>query len=134
MNLIQFYKNFNLGREIDIAGTFIYNGMKCFDKMEWFEEECEVFHVLYQLSVGIERLQKVLVVLLEEFPLEINEENVATFEKSLITHSHQILHQRISNKLSIHFNSHQNSFLQLLTNARTGKDISSCPGMIFCSC
>jgi hypothetical protein len=110
-----FYKNFNMGREIDIAGTFIYNGMKSFDMMEGFSEECDVFHFLYSLAVGIERLQKVLLVLLENFPDEITEENINDFEKSLITHSHQKLHERISAKLQISFNAHQNAFLQLLT-------------------
>jgi len=33
MSLTYFYKNFNMGRKIDIAGTFIYNG--------YFNEICK---------------------------------------------------------------------------------------------
>jgi hypothetical protein len=115
MNLMQFYKNFNMGREIDIAGTFIYNGMKSFDSMKGFSQECDIFHVLYSFAVGVERLQKVLLVLLENFPSEITEENIAEFEKNIITHSHQKLHEQISTKTQITFNAHQYAFLQLLT-------------------
>ncbi|MDR3583834.1 MAG: hypothetical protein P4L59_00745 [Desulfosporosinus sp.] len=115
MNLMYFYKNFNMGREIDIAGTFIYNGMKNFNIVDGFSEECDIFHILYPLAVGIERLQKVLLVLLEDFPEEITDETIKEFEKSLITHSHQNLHGKISLKYKLGFNTHQNAFLQLLT-------------------
>lgn len=114
MSLTYFYKNFNMGREIDIAGTFIYNGIKNFDAMNGFSEECDIFKVLYAFAVGIERLQKVLLVLLENFPDDITNEKITDFEKSLITHSHQKLHERISEKIQILFNAHQNAFLQML--------------------
>ena len=115
MKLVDFYKNFNMVCEIDIAGTFIYNGIKNFDNMESFSNECDVFHVLYPLAVGIERLQKVLLVLLEAFPVKVTDEEIEIFEKSLITHSHQELHARISAKVPLEFNPHQNEFLQVLT-------------------
>lgn len=104
-----------MGREIDIAGTFIYNGMKSFDAMISFSQECDVFQVFYSIAVGVECIQKVLLVLLENFPDDISEEYITDFEKSLITHSHQKLHERISAKMQIAFNAHQNAFLQLLT-------------------
>ncbi len=115
MNLTNFYKNFSMGREIDIAGTLIYNGIKNFDALNGFSEECDIFHVLYAFAVGIERLQKVLLVLLENFPDDITDETITEFEKSLITHSHQKLHERVSEKIQISFNAHQNAFLQMLT-------------------
>ncbi|MGZ7444265.1 hypothetical protein [Paenibacillus sp. TH7-28] len=115
MNLMQFYKNFNMGREIDIAGTFIYNGIKNFDALKGFSQECDIFHVLYSFAVGIERLQKVLLVLLEDFPEIITEEDITKFERSLITHSLQQLHERIANKVQFSFNAHQYALLQLLT-------------------
>lgn len=115
MDIEYLYKNFNMGREIDIAGTFIYNGIRNFDTLNGFSEECDIFHVLYPLAVGIERLQKVLLVLLEDFQDVITDGNIADFEKSLITHSHQKLHEVISTKVQLAFNAHQNAFLQLLT-------------------
>ncbi|MCW6076608.1 hypothetical protein LAV44_14970 [Clostridium sporogenes] len=104
------YKNFKMGTEIDIAGTFIYNGMKDLEQMDAFDYESEVFSFLYHIAVGIERLQKVLLVILEE----INENNMAEFEESLITHSHQYLQDKIKKKCNIEFNSRENSFLQVL--------------------
>ena len=106
------YKNFKMGTEIDIAGVFIYNGMKELEQLDSFYNESEIFSFLYNISVGIERLQKVLIVLLEE----INEDNIIEFEKSLITHSHQELQDRIKRKCSITLASRQNKFLQVLNN------------------
>lgn len=65
--------------EIDIAGTFIYRGIREFNNLDSFYNAGEIFHVLYPLSVGIERLQKVLLVLLEE----IRPEQAHEFEKDL---------------------------------------------------
>ncbi|WP_427340451.1 hypothetical protein [Caloranaerobacter sp. DY30410] len=84
MNKVTYFKNFTIETEIDIAGTFIYNGIREFNRLETFNNEQEIFHVLYPISVGIERLQKVLIVLLEDISLDELED----FEKSLITHSH----------------------------------------------
>lgn len=110
MNNLFFYKNFNMGSELDIAGTFIYDGMRTLEEIVSFETESEIFSFLYHVSVGIERIQKVIIVLLEE----ITAHNVSEFEKSLITHSHQELHFRIKNKREIEFSSKENQFLQIL--------------------
>ena len=107
---IQYYKNFNMVSEIDVAGTFIYNGMKDLDSIETFDYGSEVFTFLYSISVGIERLQKVLIVLLEKVSIG----NIEEFEKKLITHSHAELHNRIKKHIKINFNSRQNEFLQVL--------------------
>ncbi|WP_143317743.1 hypothetical protein [Clostridium sp. HBUAS56017] len=109
---IKHYKNFNMGAEIDIAGTFIYNGIKELDSIESFHYGSEVFTFLYPISVGIERLQKSLIVLVEN----ISEDEIEDFERSLITHSHQGLHDRIKKHIDIKFNSRQNGFLQILNN------------------
>ncbi len=99
-----------MGSELDIAGTFIYDGMRTLDEIITFESNSEIFSFLYHVSVGIERLQKVLIVLLEE----INNDNMRSFEKGLITHSHQELQNRIKNKSKITFSPKENSFLQIL--------------------
>lgn len=62
--------------------------------------------------MGIERLQKVLLVLLENITVDDYEE----FEKSLITHNHMELHNRIRNNCGIEFNADQNGFLQLINS------------------
>lgn len=105
-----FWKNFRLGTELQISGTFIYNALYFFDTLEYIHHEEDIFEFLYNLSVGIERLQKITIILFEH-----NEKTSQTeFEKSLITHDHLILHERInkSNKINlgkIHF-----KFLNLL--------------------
>lgn len=112
MDHITFLKNFPMGTEIDIAGTFIYNGMREFTHLQNFCNENEIFYFLYMISSGVERLQKVLIVLLED----INISNCDAFFDSLITHSHQDLHNRIKQRTNLQFSSVQNQFLQLLSN------------------
>ena len=53
-----FWKNFNLGTELQISGSFIYNALYHLDKMKNFRYEEDCFEFLYNISVGIERLQK----------------------------------------------------------------------------
>ena len=66
MDPICYHKNFNMSNELDVAGTFIYEGIKQLGRIEVFSVESEVFFFLYTISVGIERLQKILLVLLED--------------------------------------------------------------------
>lgn len=77
------WKNFELGTELQIAGSFLYNALYSFDRMKhfYFEEEC--FEFLYQSSVGVERLLKIMLILLEHD--EYTDQD--SFEKSLITHN-----------------------------------------------
>lgn len=111
MNRIEYFKNFPMIKEIEIAGHFVYSSMKSFCQLDSFWNESDIFYVLYTASVGIERLQKVLLVLSED----ITAENVSDFEKTLITHSHQDLHKRIQEQVGLSFNSSQNKFLSMLT-------------------
>jgi len=108
-----FWQNFRLGTELDIAGNFIFNSLESFNKIRVFLYSDDVFEVLYNLSVGIERLMKVSIVLLE-FK---SETNITEFEKSLKTHNHSELFNRIKkNKTQIKSNKELNSLLSLLTN------------------
>ena len=36
MNNKKIWQNFNMGIELDIAGNFIYNGLKFFDEMDYY--------------------------------------------------------------------------------------------------
>lgn len=105
------YKNFNMVTELDISGEFIYDGIRTLNQMKSVDESALLFSFLYHVSVGLERLQKILLVIFEEVTLENYEE----FERSLITHSHSGLNDRILKKTDLHLNSRENSFLQLLT-------------------
>lgn len=80
-----------LGEELHISGAFIYNGLRRFHEMKQLGFTDEVFEVLYNLSVGLERLLKIAVVLVDHNDVVDQEE----LEKSLITHNHLKLLDRI---------------------------------------
>jgi hypothetical protein len=90
----EFWQNFQLGAEQEIACNFIYDGLRNLHDMETLSAEREIFPVLYNLAIGIERLLKVAVVLLEY------EEgtDIGAFEKDLITHNHLELADRIKKR------------------------------------
>jgi hypothetical protein len=112
MDAQTFWKNFSLGKELNVAGGFIFNGLKAFDSMENFGREDEIFEFFYNISVGIERLLKVVVILTEHSDT-IDQEQ---FEKSLITHNHLELLKRISNKHNCGLSNLHNEFLEMLSN------------------
>ncbi len=81
------YKNFNMSIELDVAGEFIYNGIDELNRMDCLSNNAPAFIALYSLAVGIERLQKIILVLWKYDRIE----NKNIFQKDLITHSHSIL-------------------------------------------
>lgn len=111
MNRQTWWKNFSLGTELQISGSFIYNGLYQFDKLKGFYHEEEIFEFMYNLAVGIERLMKIDVILIEHNS-EINQEE---FEKSLITHNHLELLRRIKKNNTLDLGNLHNEFLQLLS-------------------
>lgn len=104
------YKNFNMGTELDIAGDFIYDGIHTLNQMDVIDQDSMLFSFLYHVSVGLERLQKIVIVLFENPTFENHEE----YEKSLITHSHDELNKRICQNAKPNLNSRENEFLQLI--------------------
>lgn len=111
MTPAQFWQNFELGKEVEIACGFLYDGLRNLENMRTFRWETEIFPVLYNLSVGVERLMKVAIVLLE-FHDGLDPE---TFEKTLITHNHAQLMARIRKQTQISTAGPHNDFLDLLT-------------------
>lgn len=105
-----FWKNFRLGTELQVSGSFLYNALYYFDKMETFYFEEESFEFLYNASVGIERLEKITIILLEHNDM-LNQND---FEKSLITHSHLELLDRIKKIKPLTLGKCHTKFLQLL--------------------
>lgn len=111
MERTQFWKNFNLGTELSLSGSFIYNGLRSFHDMDTLYYEEDIFEVLYSFSVGIERLLKIAVVLVEHSE-SVDQEK---FEQSLITHNHQDLLNRVKQKQKIKLGVIHNDFLQMLS-------------------
>jgi hypothetical protein len=112
MDSVTFWKNFNLGTEVQLSGTFIYNGLQNLDQIRDFHNEEDVFEFLYNIAVGVERLEKVAIILIEH-DSTIDQE---LFEESLITHNHSELLRRIKERYpSLDFHSVHNEFMQLLS-------------------
>lgn len=111
MDAISFWKTFNLCKELSLAGSFIYNGLKAFDEMETFQNEEEIFEFLYNISVGIERLEKIVIILKEKIQIE----KLKKFEESIKTHNHAALMDRITENQKA-FAPIQLAFLKILTD------------------
>ena len=106
------YKNFNMVNELNIAGEFIYDGIDALNRMNTIDEIPLLFSFLYHISVGIERIQKIILVL---FGLN-EQDDYQAFEKSLISHSHDDLNRRIKELCSsFSSTSRENAFLAVLS-------------------
>lgn len=107
----EYWKNFNLGTELDIAGRFLFNGLQIFHEMRSFVVEEEVFEFLYGVAVGIERLLKIALVL-SEHNTSVDQSD---FEQGLITHSHQELVKRLKESHHLNFSGVNNEFIAILS-------------------
>ncbi|EMX5214621.1 hypothetical protein INF40_02620 [Escherichia sp. DSM 109009] len=108
-----FWQNFELGIELDIAGTFIYDGLNALHEMENFHYESEIFNLLYNISVGVERFLKVAIILIE-FNEKTDIEGFEVFEGKLKTHNHSSLLARIKNSERINLSQVHHDFISLL--------------------
>jgi len=97
----EFWKNYHLGIELDISGNFIFNGLKTFHQMKNFYCEDEIFDFLYSISVGIERLFKIIIFLND------------TYSTKKI-HNHECLLQEIKKNYQINLNKQHHKFIQIL--------------------
>jgi hypothetical protein len=110
MNPKEFWQNFKMGEEQEIACNFIYDGLRNLHEMESLNLETEIFPVLYNLAIGLERMFKVAIVL-----LEVDENtNVDDFERTLITHNHVVLFERLKKKVGLDLGPTQTGLLNLL--------------------
>src|SRR5665647_1495631 len=109
MNKHEAWKNFNLGEELSISGAFIYNGLRRFHEMQVLDHADEIFESLYNLSIGLERLLKIAVVLVEHK----DDSDQEALEKSLITHNHLELMNRVREHCKLNLGPPHNEFLAL---------------------
>ncbi|MEK7638981.1 MAG: hypothetical protein AAB388_02335 [Patescibacteria group bacterium] len=111
MTPTQFWQNFKLGQEQEIAAGFIYDGLRILHDTETLGQETDIFPVLYNLSIGIERLSKVAIILIE-FKDDVD---IEKFEKSLKTHEHLRLLEKVKKATSVTLNPPCVEFLELLS-------------------
>lgn len=107
----EYWKNFNLGTELDIAGRFLYNDLQTFHQMEHFATKEDAFEFLYAVSVGMERLLKIALILTEHDQRHDQEK----FERELITHSHQELIRRLKRHHKLTLSPVHNEFVSVLS-------------------
>lgn len=111
MTIEEWWKNFALGLEIDAAGTFIYNGIRSLHEHPTLYHPVDCFEVLYNLSVGLERLLKVAIVLVEHS----DRVDIDQFEESLISHNTIDLANRVDSQRSLALEDIHREFLSLLS-------------------
>lgn len=111
MKPTEFWKNFKLGEELSVSGTFIYNGLRRFHELKKIDHEDDLFEVLYSLSIGVERLLKIAVVLLEHQD-GIDQDK---FESSLATHDHSLLLDRVKRRSGMTLGAPHKELLSLLS-------------------
>jgi hypothetical protein len=107
----EWWKNFALGIEIDVSGTFIYNGIKALHELNSLNHPEDSFEVLYNLSVGIERLLKVAIILIEH----CDQMDMEQFEKSLISHNTIELANRVNSTHNLQLSDIHREFLSILS-------------------
>lgn len=108
LNSIEYFKNFNMGRELEIAGEFIYESSTKMKALSYVGNHFNVNTILYNGAVGIERLQKIL--------LCMNMESESELEaplKCLKGHNHIELQNRIRESVGVIFDKNHMDLLEL---------------------
>lgn len=98
-----------MGNELNVAGNFIYDGLRNLDEMQTLNETSEIFNFMYYISVGIERLQKVAIILSAS-----GDTNFDSLISEIKHHNHVSLMDRIRETNNINLKPNENAFINLL--------------------
>ncbi|THE07069.1 hypothetical protein E1H99_12625, partial [Enterococcus hirae] len=98
-----------LNMEMHNVGEFLFTGCEGLYNTGEFILDYEVFNIFYNISVGIERMQKIIL-LLDDSKINSNQ------KKFLSQHNLEILNSIISKTHGIKFNKKENKILNLLTD------------------
>ena len=85
------FKSLNMGRELEIAGEFVYDSAKKTMCISSLNNIYEINNILYAGAVGIERLQKIYLCLVAQDPT-----NQQSMPKCLREHNHLDLQSEIT--------------------------------------
>lgn len=110
MNEMQLFRNFNLGTEISIAGSFAYNAISNLNSSQNISEDDQIFLFLYNAAVSIERMQKCVLFMYAD----LKAEDINPFADKIKIHRHQDLQNRINSLTGLKLSQDQNAFLLLL--------------------
>lgn len=90
VNEIWDFKSINMGRELEIAGEFIYESVKKAMSITGLHNQYEINIIMYTGAVGIERLQKIYLCLSQQDPTDRT-----SIPKCLVEHNHLELEKEI---------------------------------------
>ena len=110
MTKIEYFKNFNMGKELQNAGEFVFESASKMYGLVSFYDDHIINLILYNGSVGIERLQKILICLyIDTFDdLKIKQDS------QLLKHNHGELQRKLVEKKIIQkLSKCDNSLLEL---------------------
>ena len=82
---ISFNKSYVLGEELEISGSFLYDGIEYIKNIDHHDPKhnVELFLAFYHLSVGIERLLKILILVKSSGPEKIKTHDIDTLINKL---------------------------------------------------
>ena len=103
------WKNFDLNMELHIAGDFIYEGLYLIDRSFQLRYEDEYFLFLYNISVGIERLEKIAYLLLA------HRDGQLCPTKHWENHNHPKLIELINYHTTLKLGKRESAFINLLS-------------------
>ena len=112
MDTLQHFKNFNIGKEIDLAGTFAYNALTILNSERNIYQNDQIFMFLYNAAVSVERIQKCVLFLYGSYDLS----DIDTFALELKIHSQPALQSKINVHTKKKLSEEQNALLDLLKN------------------
>lgn len=101
----------DLGKELETVGEFIFDALKTFSQLDSFTRQYEVNYILFHASIGIERLQKILL-----FLACGGNENYKELEKEFRTYSHEKLHNKLLESYKVNFSNEELHFLIILSD------------------
>lgn len=103
------WTNFDFNMDIHVAGDFLYEGIYLIDRLSQLRYEDDYFLFLYNIAVGVERLEKVAYLLLAFKDKELNPTT------NWGNHKHHHLFELINNHTTLKLGKREMAFVHLLS-------------------
>lgn len=103
------WTNFDFNMEIHVAGDFLYEGLYLIDRLSQLRYEDDYFLFLYDISVGIERLEKIAYLLLAY------KDGVLNPSAKWSNHKHNYLFELINHHATLKLGKKEMAFIHLLS-------------------
>lgn len=105
------FKSINMGRELEVAGEFIYDSAKKTMSISGLNNTYEINIILYTGAVGIERLQKIYLCLVAQDPTDAD-----SMPRCLMQHDHTELQREVNKYVDKSVSPNGRSLLGLFEN------------------